>query len=553
MMKYCTSCGKELRDHTKFCTGCGTKCTVVDVEENIQPVQVSRELPKKEELPNVAPVCNEETPANDVYSEREANQENLIHRVESEQKSEHVIHPKKKKKPIPKGKIVLFSIIGVVLAVGITVAVLLFRWYNSAEQKILRAFDAGDYDSAVILMEEDSSASKSKEVINQLKERIANIQAGFVNSTIEYSSAMMELDTIKKLKVNGVSDELDAARSYIDGLNSSRTNFATAESFFATGDYAEAITNYRLVIEDDANYVAAVEKLTDAVNKYRDAILEKANEYATAKLYTDAIALLNEALKTIPNDTKITEQIRIYEKDNLEKLKSDALQTASNYAMNGDYLNAFKSLTDTMNSQATDAELVSAYNSYYDAYVAQVKAEANTKMEEKDFDGALAGLNVALKNLHGNASIEQLISEVKAKRPISITSLEPVVEDSWGKWNTADAKDTFGNDYSTACNYMKLSSSSYLDSNDHYAEYRLYEKYSILTGTIVPHANSDKNSISYLQIYVDDVLVYTSDDINRKTDPINFSIDVSDADYVKINVYTQRWAAVILYNVQLWP
>lgn len=553
MMKYCTSCGKELGDHAKFCTGCGAKCTV-DVEENIQPVQVSQELPQKEELPNVEPACHRATPANEATPEREVNHEEPIPQTEPEQQSEHITPPTKKKKPISKGKIILFGIIGVVLAIGIAAAVLVFRWYNSTEQQILRAFDSGDYDSAVDIMKKDTSASESKSLIDQLLERISNIQTGFIDGTIEYSSAMMELDTIKKLKVDGVSAELDAVRSYIDDLNGSRTNFATAESFYTTGDYAEAITNYRLVIEEDANYAAAVEKLADAVNKYRDAILEKANEYASAELYTDAVALLNETLKTIPNDTKITEQIRIYEKDHDEKLKADALTTAAAYANNGDHLSAFKSLIDVMNSQAADAELVSAYNSYCEAYVAQVVAEANAKIEEKDFDGALAVLNTAQKNLPDNESIGQLISETKAKRPISITSLEPVVVDNWGEWNTADAKDTFGNDYSTACNYMKLSEYGFgVVYRNHSAEYRLYGKYSTLTGSIAPHSDSYNGKISYLQIFIDDVLVYTSDDIGRKTDSINFSIDVSDADYVKINVYTENSAAVILYNVQLWP
>ena len=39
-MKYCTSCGKELKDQAKFCTGCGAKCDV-DATKNIQPIQKS--------------------------------------------------------------------------------------------------------------------------------------------------------------------------------------------------------------------------------------------------------------------------------------------------------------------------------------------------------------------------------------------------------------------------------------------------------------------------------------------------------------------------------
>lgn len=553
-MKYCTSCGKELNDRAKFCTGCGTKCAV-DIEDNIQPVQVSQELPQAEELPNVEPACQEEAaPANDVTPEEEVGQENPIPQVESEQQNEPITPPVKKKKPIPKGKIILFSIIGVVLVVVITAAVLLFRWYTSTEQQVLRALDARDYDTAVVIMEEDTSASESKALADQLKERITNIKTRFVDGTIEYASAMMELDTIEKLKVDGVYAELSVVQIYIDNLNESRTNFATAESFYSTGDYAEAITNYRLVIEDDANYAAAIEKLTDAVNKYRDVILAKAKEYAAAELYTDAVALLNETLEIIPNDTKITEQIRIYEKDNTEKLKVDALETAADYAKNDDYLNAFKSLTNVMKSQAADAELASAYNKYCDQYVAQIISEVDVEVSEKDFDGAISSLNAALKHLPNNETLANKLEEVKAKQPISITSLVIINSGYWDDWNSADAKDTFGNDYSTACNYVKLQGYHLGSANlDHYVEHRLYGDYTSLTGSIVPHSDSKEDRISYLQVYVDDELVYTSADIGRKTDPIDFSIDVAGAEYVKIVVYTEAWASVILYDVQLWP
>lgn len=552
-MKYCTSCGKELTDRAKFCTGCGTKC-VVDVEENIQPVQVSQELPQAEELPNVEPTCQEATPANDVTPEEESGQENPIPQVESEQQNEPITPPVKKKKPIPQGKIILFSIIGVVLVVVITAAVLLFRWYTSTEQQVLRALDAGDYDTAVVIMEGDTSASESKSLADQLNERITNIKTRFVDGTIEYASAMMELDTIEKLKVDGVYAELNVVQIYIDNLNESRTYFATAESFYTISDYAEAIANYRLVIEEDANYATAVEKLADAVNKYRDVILAKAKEYAAAELYTDAVALLNEALEIIPNDTKITEQIRIYEKDNTEKLKADALETAADYAKNDDYLNAFKSLTNVMKSQAADAELVSAYNKYCDQYAAQIISEVDVEVSEKDFDGAISSLNAALKNLPNNETLANKLEDVKAKQPISITSLVTINSGYWDDWNSADAKDTFGNDYSTACNYVKLQGYHLGSANlDHYIEHRLYGDYTSLTGSIVPHSDSKEDKISYLQVYVDDELVYTSADIGRKTDPIDFSIDVAGAEYVKIVVYTEAWASVILYDVQLWP
>lgn len=552
-MKYCTSCGKELNDRAKFCTGCG-KAWADTLAEDVQQIPLPKK-PLQQEKPPVTEIPNHEEipPAKEVIQE-ETPQDVPNFQTEPMPEDNSADNPADKKKSLSKGKIVLYSVLAVSLVTAIVAAVLVLRWYTSTEQQILRALDAGDYDSVVVIMEEDTSANESKALEDQLKERIANIKTGFKDETIEYASAKMELDTIKELNVDGVSSELSAVRTYVDQLNESRTNFSTAEFFYTTGNYAEAITDYRLVIEDDKNYTIAVEKLADAVNKYREEILTKAMEFADAEFYSDAIALLNEALKTIPNDTIITEQIRIYEKDNSEKLKADALETASNYAKDGDYLNAFKSLTSIMKSQANDAELVSAYNKYCDQYAAQIIREVDVKVSEKDFDGAISSLNTALKNLSSNKVLTDKLEEVKEKRPISITSLVTINSGYWDDWNSADAKDTFGNDYSTACNYVKLQGYHLGSANlDHYIEHRLYGDYTSLTGSIVPHSDSKEDRISYLQVYVDDELVYTSADIGRKTDLIDFSIDVTGAEYVKIVVYTEAWASVILYDVQLWP
>ena len=552
-MKYCTSCGKELNDRAKFCTGCG-KAWTDTLAEDVQQISLPKK-PLQEEKPPVTEIPNHEeiTPAKEVNHE-ETPQDVPDSQTEPMPQNNSADDPADKKKSLPKGKIVLYSVLAISLVIAIVAAVLVLRWYTSTEQQVLRALDAGDYDVAIVIMEEDASSNESKVLADQLKERITNIKTGFADGTVEYASAMMELDTIGKLKIDSISAELNAVQIYIDDLNKSRTNFATAESFYTTGDYAEAITNYRLVIEEDKNYTIAVEKLADAVNKYREEILTKAKEFADAELYSDAIALLNEALETIPNDTKITEQIRIYEKDNSEKLKADALEIAADYAKDADYLNAFKSLISIMKSQANDADLVSAYNKYCDQYAAQIISEVDVKVSEKDFDGAISSLNAALKNLPNNETLANKLGEVKAKQPISITSLVTINSGYWDDWNSADAKDTFGNDYSTACNYVKLQGYHLGSANlDHYIEHRLYGDYTSLSGSIVPHSDSKEDKISYLQVYVDDALVYTSADIGRKTDPIDFSIDVTGAEYVKIVVYTEAWASVILYDVQLWP
>lgn len=517
-MKYCTSCGKKMDDDAKFCTGCGRKCDNTPAE-----AKALETAPKINVEPVKTPIPQKQPQA-------------------------------KQKKPASKGKVIFLSIVGALLCVAIIAGVLWLNWYNSTEQQVLRALESGDYEAAVVIMKEDEKAGESEALVNSLKGRISNLKTAFIDGTVEYATARMELDTIRKLRVDGINAELNETAGYIDALNQSRTDFATAESFYATGDYAEAIVNYRQVIEADANYSAAVAKLADAVNKYRDQMLSEAEEYARLQLYTEAVNLLNESLTIIANDTRITEQIRVYEKSFAEKLKRDALNAAAGYASGGDYLQAFQSLTNILKSQETDAELVSAYNKYCDQYAAQVIKEAEERMAKKDFAGAISDLSVGLRNLPGNSSLASKLEEAKAKQPVPVDSLVTVVSNDWGKWNDAEARDTFGNDHSTACNYVCISNPYYsMHGEQHYIEQRLYGKYTTLTGSIVPHKDSENEKVSYLQIFTDEKLVYTSADIDRKTDPIHFSVNVVGVDYVKVFVHTDRGAQAILYDVQLWP
>lgn len=516
-MKFCGNCGKALEDVAVFCPNCGSRFVGATAANNQEPRQA----------------------------------ENNYQQAQNAEAAK----PATQKKPRKKWKTVFITILVCVLALGITAGVLVYRWYTSPEQRLLRALDAGNYEEAVSIMEEDDSVSDNKELENQLKARIANIKTGFADDTLEYASAKMELDTIRRLDVGGVSEELNEVQSFIDALNASRTDFATAESFFATGDYAEAIIHYQKVIEDDANYATALTQVTESAHKYREEILKKAAEYADSGLYTEAVALLNEALWTIPEDTKITEQIRIYEKDGLQKLKTDALSTAADYADRQDYLMAFQSLTSILNSPAADAEVLSAYNRYCEGYALGVIAEAGVMTSEKDFDGAIDLLQEGLRNLPGNENLTAKLEAVKAKQPVPITNMTAINSNDWGEWNKGTPTDPFGNDYSTACNYAIFDGYSLGIScnEEHYKEYRLYGKYSNLTGTISTHIDSWQDRINRLQIYADDVLIYTSPDLGRKTDAVDFSINVSGVEYIKIVVYTDAGASAILSNVQLWP
>ncbi len=129
---------------------------------------------------------------------------------------------------------------------------------------------------------------------------------------------------------------------------------------------------------------------------------------------------------------------------------------------------------------------------------------------------------------------------------VSLSDLRVINTHRWS-WNLGTPTDTFGTDHSDGCNYVIVS------LGEAYIEYRLEGKYSKLTGTIAPHENMGENGQGYVHIYADDKLVYSSPTVFRKTDPFDFSVDVSGADYIKI--YTDRYTSseyMIISDLKLW-
>ncbi len=541
-MKYCRSCGKELNDSANFCTSCGTKC--------VDSVDTQRQYAESSPYQNFSATKVSAQTAH--TSSRKASRSKYY---DPAQDATWGTFPKKKKRKKTSfaKKFIRFIAACIVLAIFAGAALSGVWLFTTSEGKTIRALYTQEYDEASRMIKNDYSVAQSTVLIRIIRWRIEEIKKDFAKDRITFTSALAELDSLDDLGIVGILSDVNNARSALESLDMSKECFGRAEQFYSSGVYSNAIVYYRMVSEDDANYKLAKKKENDATKLYREQVLDACKNCTDSDSISEAVGSLYDALDLIPNDSKILKQISIYEEEYGKLVKSDALNTARAHADKNDYKNAvvtLKALIDSIDAKEVTKEITSAYNSYCSSYVSQVINEAGNKVKAKKYDEALALLNEALKIVPDNVTLQKEIVEVKELQPLPISSLTPVVSDYWGTWNTADAKDTFGNDYSTACNYMKLGNWAY--ERDQYAEYRLYGKYSTLTGSIAPHSDSDKDRISYLQIYVDDKLVYTSRDINRKTDPIDFSINVSGADYVKINVHTEYDAFAILYNVQLW-
>lgn len=108
------------------------------------------------------------------------------------------------------------------------------------------------------------------------------------------------------------------------------------------------------------------------------------------------------------------------------------------------------------------------------------------------------------------------------------------------KWVTK-AKDCLGNEFGTSLSLRAHAITSKNPTMYQYSvtplEYYLNSEYNNIKGILAFDSENTKNKDSLMmQIYADDELVYESDEINEKTDPIGFDVDIESAEFIKIMV-----------------
>lgn len=91
---------------------------------------------------------------------------------------------------------------------------------------------------------------------------------------------------------------------------------------------------------------------------------------------------------------------------------------------------------------------------------------------------------------------------------------------------TGKVKDSFANEYTNCYIADTL--------NDTYVVLYLAKKYNSLNMTIAPTEDRHSGTITYTQIYADDILIYTSEDITKTTKPIHINLSVKNVDTLKI-------------------
>ncbi len=347
------------------------------------------------------------------------------------------------------------------------------------------------------------------------------------------------------------SDE-DKLKAKLDEYHLSLTNqqvnaiIADADSLASNGDYEGAIELVEAGLADHPDNSALQGKIAEynaaLTAQVKAQTLADAQALADIGEYKSAMSMIEAAQEVYGNDNDYDTAYKAYH-------KAYSMAEAEAYVAGGDYPNAIKLILKAQEVNANDVELITAYNTYSDAFEKQVVDAADSKIAEKDFSGAVAVLKEAQEIIPDSEVISAKLEEVEDKKPVPISKLTLIDSEEWSI-NEGEPVDIFGNLHESEYTCVLYNSNAMFGTTgtSNYAEYRSYGEYSTLTGTISPYQYIEG---VIFRIYLDDILV-ESYEIGKKTDPIHFEIDISNADYIRFDIGLSYRSGVILSDVLLW-
>jgi tetratricopeptide (TPR) repeat protein len=504
---YCNNCGKQIKDDAKFCPFCG-----MTTEEEGSPVNTDDYDGCTVELPG--------------------------------RKRKPV-----KKKKASKGKIIFFSVFGVVVVAAL--ASLIFVFASPAYQLISR-LDKQDYNRVETIYDSKVKGDMIQRLLADrfLLSGVSGIMKDYGANKVDYEIAEAYLETVGKLSGIDASDEATYQLEKLETLSASKAAYEAAEAYYAAGDYASAISEYQNVSKEDTeNYENAQNQIQSATDSYKTQILEKVGTPATADEFKTAITLVETALKVLTDDAELTAKLNELNSGYASNVKATAMSEGTDAIAAENYSKAFDLIQVALELNPDDSDLLALLSSSEATYENYIIDIADEYIADENYNKAITELNTALKVLPNSTVLNNKLNEVKDAQPISLSTLTPI--NGGFTWDEGTPEDPFGNVFNDAVNYSIFPGGEW-GGREYSAEYRLYGEYSELNFSVAPQEDIPEDGEAQVQIFADDHLIFTSDTIHRKTDRTDYSVKINNAEYIKIvvNVYN-RGNTLILFDCTL--
>lgn len=222
--------------------------------------------------------------------------------------------------------------------------------------------------------------------------------------------------------------------------------------------------------------------------------------------------------------------VKAVDKRGNAKIQNIKVSTIDKQGPDGNVTYTVNNKVATMTVSASDPRGVASVK-WAEGYInnPSVSQFPNT-VQNNVFTGTQNGYyTVRLQDTLGNVSLKY----VQVKLWWDLTELD-IFDKKYGGVYKGTVKDRWNTAYT---NPFAMDPS---EEGNYYAEWCLNGSFKNFSGTIVRGKGLSDKEVIWLQVLADDVVVYTSEKMDYKSQPLAFDIPIRNARYLKIRAYTTR-------------
>ncbi len=394
------------------------------------------------------------------------------------------------KKPFRKRKVIISLILILLIVIS---AVIGMAYFNRPVAVMNRAIAADDFATAFeVYTTQLQNKPLEESTVELLQKYVDSVVSDYESGSLSYENALSQVNEISNFGLfdNTVATMSESAIVSINKKDSLDKYIAAGNEALESDDFLSAISSFEDALEVDPESEEAENGLTTSQDAYRDDVIGQVDQAISSREYATAKDILNSALTNMPGDEILSEKLNGIDDLEIQDIVDDAYSAADG----GDWAGAVEILEDAQENFSANQEIATAYE------------------------------------------------DIKNKMPITLENITTVSEKEVYRLDEV-VKDRWGNIYDGA---VRIDG-----SNDGYGLFALDKKYTRFTGTVFVMDLASAGKKLWFSVYLDEELVYYSDEITEESQPITFDIDVTGATSMRIvtgNEGTFSWGGLMFAN-----
>ena len=390
-----------------------------------------------------------------------------------------------------KRKLIVLIIAACVVLVS---SIIVFSWYMSPKQRLIRAIEHSDYNEAISIKNRNSDVLDEK-MLHNLSEKLTMIEMDYREGKTDYETALSQIGLIKSLGNESLIETADQLQKAVSDVDYSQKAYNQGVVALEAGQYGKAVIFFGDVIDSDVNnYSSAQQKRNEAVEKYRNELISEANKKVETNDYAAAISILQASFDIIPDDQIINAKISEYHQMDKNQNIDRILSCSSDAASKGDFIGAVKLIETNITEYDNDKRLSDKLQEYTSSFVSKVISQVKVKEEEQNYEEAIRLLTDALDKLPNNAELSDRLTQVQNfKKTLDLSKLKEQV--------LKEAEEAFSSDgYAKAIQVLQSASELQSDTDiiskiSAYREYAPVSVYDLIELNKRELSNSSKTLI----------------------------------------------------------